>query len=145
MNSHSNARAVAAALVGVMLVGTTAHALADIKNYRFEVVDKAMKVAPDAVITVKLVNTTTGKSVPDAVIFATRLDMEPEGMKDWRPGSSPSPAQSRAFTDSRRRSLWRATGASLWERRSRANKARSTRNSSSKPTNDDRRTATRPA
>ena len=91
MHPYSNARALAAALTGAMLAGTTTHALADIKDYRFEVVDSSMKVAPDAVITVRLVNTKTGKTVPDAVIFATRLDMEPEGMKDMATKLTPVP------------------------------------------------------
>ena len=33
-------------------------------------------------MTVQLVNKKTGKPVPDAVIFATRLDMAPEGMPE---------------------------------------------------------------
>jgi hypothetical protein len=33
-------------------------------------------------VTVRLVNTRTGKPVPDAVIFATRLDMAPDAMQE---------------------------------------------------------------
>jgi hypothetical protein len=33
-------------------------------------------------ITVSLMNGKTGKAVPDAVIFATRLDMTPDGMQE---------------------------------------------------------------
>lgn len=92
MNAYFNARAVTAALIGAVTVATGTQALADIKDYRFEVVDKAMKVAPDAVITVKLVNTKTGKAVPDAVIFATRLDMAPDGMQDMATTIAPVPS-----------------------------------------------------
>ena len=92
MNAYSNARAIAAALTAAVLVGTTTHALADIKDYRFEVVDKSMKVAPDTIITVRLVNTKTGKTVPDAVIFATRLDMAPDGMQDMATKIAPVPS-----------------------------------------------------
>jgi hypothetical protein len=92
MNAYFNARAVTAALIGAVTVATGTQALADIKDYKFEVVDKAMKVAPDAVITVKLVNTKTGKTVPDAVIFATRLDMAPDGMQDMATTIAPVPS-----------------------------------------------------
>ena len=92
MNAYFNARAVTAALIGAVTVATGTQALADLKDYRFEVVDKAMKVAPDAVITVKLVNTKTGKTVPDAVIFATRLDMAPDGMQDMATTIAPVPS-----------------------------------------------------
>jgi hypothetical protein len=77
-----NTRAVIAAVTGLLLVGSTTLVRADIKDYQFQLVDKVVKVGPDSVVTVRLLNTKTGKSVPDAVIFATQLDMAPDGMQE---------------------------------------------------------------
>ncbi len=81
MNASFSARASVAAFAGLVIAGLSTHALADIKDYRFKLVDNAVKVGPDTVITVRLVNAKTGRDVPDAVIFATRLDMAPDGMQ----------------------------------------------------------------
>lgn len=51
----------------------------ELKSYAFELVDTQVKQG-EAVLTVRLVHKPTGKPVPDAVIFARRLDMAPEGM-----------------------------------------------------------------
>lgn len=82
MNAFPHPRAAMVALVGLALAGSATLALADIKDYRFQVVDKTTKVGPNAVIAVRLVDTKTGKTVPDAIIFAMRLDMAPDGMRD---------------------------------------------------------------
>jgi hypothetical protein len=74
---------------------TCSVAHAEIKDYEFQLVDQTVKAGPDRIITVRLVNKTTGKSVPDAVIFATRLDMAPDGMQEMAtkitalPGAEP--------------------------------------------------------
>jgi hypothetical protein len=75
-------RALRAALIGMAVIGSAGIARADIKDYKFELVDQSVKAGPDKVIAVRLMNTKTGKSVPDAVIFATRLDMAPDGMQE---------------------------------------------------------------
>jgi hypothetical protein len=81
--SHFNmGRAVLAVLAVLAVVGTGTVARANIKDYEFQVVDTSIKAGPDRTITVKLVNTSTGKPVADAVIFATRLDMAPDGMAE---------------------------------------------------------------
>ncbi len=54
-------------------------ALADIKDYEFQLVQNEAKKG-EAVVAVRLVNKKTGKAVPDAVIITKRLDMAPEGM-----------------------------------------------------------------
>lgn len=80
---HLNAtRALKAALIGLAIVGSTAIARADIKDYEFQLSDQNVKAAPDQTITLLLVNKATGKTVPGAVIFATRLDMAPDGMQE---------------------------------------------------------------
>jgi hypothetical protein len=43
------------------------------------------------VITVRLVDKTTGKAIPDAVIFATRLDMAPDAMQEMVTKVTPMP------------------------------------------------------
>jgi len=77
------ARAVPAALLGAALSASTMTlpALADIKDYRFELVQQEAKVG-EAVVAVRLVDKRSGKPVPDAVIFAKRLDMAPDSMEE---------------------------------------------------------------
>jgi len=75
-------RALAAALICVAMIGTATIARADVKDFEFQLVDQAVKTGPAAVITVRLLNKKTGKPVPDAVIFASRLDMTPDSMPE---------------------------------------------------------------
>src|SRR5205807_5123824 len=85
------ARGLRAALIGIAMVSSTAIARADIKDYKFELVDQSIQAGPDKVITVRLMNTKTGKPVPDAVIFAVRLDMAPDGMQEMATKIAPMP------------------------------------------------------
>jgi hypothetical protein len=71
-----------ATLIAAAIAGASTAAFADIKDYKFELVDQSVQAGPDKVITVRLMNIKTGKAVPDAVIFATRLDMAPDGMQE---------------------------------------------------------------
>ncbi|MCK1605264.1 FixH family protein [Bradyrhizobium sp. 166] len=95
MKTSTFARAVQAALIAAAVAGTSTIALADINDYKFELVDQSVQAGPDKIITVRLVNTKTGKPVPDAVIFASRLDMAPDGMQEMAtkvtamPGTEP--------------------------------------------------------
>jgi hypothetical protein len=82
MNTNKNTRALAAALIGLALAGNATIAHAEIKDYEFQLVDSIVKTGPDSVLTVRLVNKITSKPVPDAVIFATRLDMAPDSMPE---------------------------------------------------------------
>ena len=82
MKTSRYSRAFQAAFIGIAMTGSVTIARADIKDYEFQLVDQAIKAGPDKTITVRLVNKTTGKPVPDAVIFATRLDMAPDGMQE---------------------------------------------------------------
>jgi hypothetical protein len=88
-------RGLWAALIGVAMTGAVTVASADVQNYEFKLVEPTIKVGPDKTISVKLVDKTTGKPVPDAVIFATRLDMAPDGMQEMAtkvtamPGTEP--------------------------------------------------------
>jgi hypothetical protein len=95
MKPFQLSRAFQAALIGVAVIGSTLSALADIGDYEFKLVEPTVAVGKDKIVTVQLVNKKTGKPVPDAVIFATRLDMGPEGMQEMatrivrEPGGEP--------------------------------------------------------
>ena len=95
MNRINFTRALRAALLGITLIATAGIARADIKDFEFKLAEPTVAVGKDKVVTVQLVNKKTGKPVPDAVIFATRLDMAPEGMPEMatkivrEPGGEP--------------------------------------------------------
>jgi hypothetical protein len=95
MKKLNISRARGAALIGVAAIGSSGIARADIKDYEFRLVEPTVAVGKDKIVTVQLVNKKTGKPVPDAVIFATRLDMAPEGMPEMatriarEPGGEP--------------------------------------------------------
>jgi len=95
MKKLTIARALRVALLALAAAGTAGVARADIKDYEFKLVEPTVAVGKDKIVTVRLVNKTTGKPVPDAVIFATRLDMAPEGMAEMatkivaEPGGEP--------------------------------------------------------
>jgi hypothetical protein len=91
MKSLDISRALAAALITVAISGTANVALADIKDYEFQLVDQTVQAGPDKIITVRLMNKKTGKPVPDAVIFATRLDMAPDAMQEMATKVTPMP------------------------------------------------------
>ena len=82
MKTSRYSRAFQAAFIGIAMTGSVTIARADIKDYEFKLVEPTVQAGPDKTITVRLVNKTTGKPVPGAVIFATRLDMAPDGMQE---------------------------------------------------------------
>ena len=85
MKTLNFVRAMAAALIVAACGGSGTAALADVR-------EQMVKAGPDRVIMVRLVNTRTGKPVPDAVIFATRLDMAPDAMQEMATRVTPVPA-----------------------------------------------------
>jgi hypothetical protein len=95
MNSTIFARALGAALVAIAVSGPIGTAKADIKDYEFRLTAPTISAGKDRLVTVQLINKTTGKPVPDAVIFAVRLDMAPDGMPEMstkivrEPGGDP--------------------------------------------------------
>ena len=91
MKSSNYARAFQAALIGVAMTSSVTVARADIKDYEFQLIDQTVKKG-DAVISVRLVHKPDGKPVPDAVIFATRLDMAPDGMQEMATKIAPMPS-----------------------------------------------------
>ncbi|MEW6451356.1 MAG: FixH family protein [Pseudomonadota bacterium] len=76
-------------LTGFSLV-LSASAWADINAFEFRLVEADVKTG-EAVVAVRVVNKSTGQAVPDAVIFARRLDMEPEAMREMTAELEPLP------------------------------------------------------
>ena len=52
-----------------------------------------MKKGDDVIVAIRLTNKATGKPVPDAVIFKTRVDMAPDNMAEMESPVAPLPAQ----------------------------------------------------
>lgn len=65
---------------------------AELKDYEFQLAKPEIKQGDDAVVAVRLVHKPTGRPVPDAVIFARRLDMAPDGMPTMTSPVEPVPA-----------------------------------------------------
>ncbi|MCP3389336.1 FixH family protein [Bradyrhizobium sp. CCGB12] len=92
MTTTKLARAAMAALIGTALTGA-AHA--EIKNYEFQLIQPTVKAGADRIVTVRLFDKSSGKAISDAVIFASRLDMAPDGMQEMTtkvtamPGTDP--------------------------------------------------------
>jgi len=63
---------------------------ADVKDYEFQLVSQEVKKG-DAVIAVKLVHKPSGRAIPDAVIFAKRIDMGPDNMASMAAPLQPVP------------------------------------------------------
>jgi hypothetical protein len=56
-------------------------AFADVKDYEFQLVQSEARKG-ESIIAVRLLNKKTGKTVPDAIIIAKRIDMAPDGMAE---------------------------------------------------------------
>lgn len=80
MTAFQMKRAATAALAAALSVAALSAAQAEIADYAFELVQTDVKQGDGAVVAVRLVNKRSGKAVPDAVIFTTRIDMAPDGM-----------------------------------------------------------------
>ena len=62
-------------------------------DYTFEPVNPEMKKGDDVTLAIRLTNKQTGKPVPDAVIFKTRVDMAPDRMAEMESPVSPLPSK----------------------------------------------------
>lgn len=69
-----------AATACLLSVAAFSPAHADIRDYEFQLVQSDVSQSDNALIAVRLVDKRSGELVPDAVIFATRIDMAPDGM-----------------------------------------------------------------
>src|SRR6476659_8745673 len=72
---------VAAGVIATLLLASASPLFAGVQDYEFQLVQNEAKKG-DAIIAVRLIDKRTGKGVPDAVIAAKRIDMEPDGMAD---------------------------------------------------------------
>jgi hypothetical protein len=73
--------ALRAAVFGVAsLMIMAGSVLAGTKDYEFQLLDREVRQGT-TVISVKLMHKPSGRAVPDAVIFAKRIDMGPDGME----------------------------------------------------------------
>ena len=80
MSVFNTRRAVAAALTATLFGAASSAAYAEIRDYEFRLVKSEMKKGA-AEVAVRLVNKKSGKPVANAVIFAKRIDMAPDGME----------------------------------------------------------------
>jgi hypothetical protein len=68
-------------LAGILVAGFATVSFAASQDYEFQPVSTDVKQGQGSLVLVRLVDKRTGKLVPDAVIFTTRMDMAPEGME----------------------------------------------------------------
>lgn len=73
-------RAAFAAIASVLWMMFANPIMADITDYEFKLEQQEVKKGEGVTIAVRLVDKRSGKAVPDAVIFARRIDMAPDGM-----------------------------------------------------------------
>ena len=81
-----------AALAAIVSLAASA-AMAGAGDYTFEPIKAEMKKGDDVTLAVRLINKQTGKQVPDAVIFKTRVDMAPDGMAEMESAVAPLPSK----------------------------------------------------
>lgn len=67
-------------------------AMADATDYRFEVLQQTVKKDQTIAIDVRLVHAPTGKAIDNAVVFQSRLDMAPDGMREMTAKVAPQPS-----------------------------------------------------
>jgi len=73
---------IAAIMVATFAVfAFVSNAYANIADYEFQLVSQTVTRTDIAVIAVRIVHRKTLEPVNDAIVFATRLDMEPDGME----------------------------------------------------------------
>jgi hypothetical protein len=87
---HSKTLLAAATSAILSIAGAAAFAGAD--DYVFEPLQAELTKGDDVTVAVRLLHKPTGEAVADAVIFRTRIDMEPEGMAEMVSPVTPLPA-----------------------------------------------------
>jgi hypothetical protein len=76
----SNKHLGLALAAGLVTASLAIPAYADVKDFEFQLVQSEVKQGDGAIVAVTLVNKRTKQPVPNAVIFAQRIDMAPDGM-----------------------------------------------------------------
>jgi hypothetical protein len=82
MRTRGKHGAAVVVLCGLLWGVCASAARADVKDYEFQLVQSEMKKGDGVIVVVRLVNKKSGKPVPDAVIFAKRIDMAPDAMQE---------------------------------------------------------------
>ncbi len=80
-----------AMLAAAIAIAPMAGALAAAADYEFRLVTSEVKQGDAVELAVRLVHRPTGRAAPDAVIYATRLDMSPDGMATMTMPLTPVP------------------------------------------------------
>ncbi len=103
-------RQAARALLASGLLSATTSAFADIRDYEFKLVKEQIRKG-QTVVDVRLLHKPDERPVPDAVIFALRLDMAPDDMEQMtsaiEPVKSPEPGVYRFKVDLTDEGRWR--------------------------------------
>ncbi len=98
------------ALVALAILGPAPLVRANINDYEFQLVEAQFKTG-QAIVSIRLVHKPDDKPTPDAVIFATRLDMAPDGMESMtsmiEPAQSSEPGVYRFKVDLTDAGTWR--------------------------------------
>ncbi len=77
-----NWKPICAALSALASLSAYSHAtLAAPEDYEFRLVNEEIAEGDGAIVAVTLVDRRSGSVVQDAVVFSTRMDMEPDGME----------------------------------------------------------------
>ena len=84
--------ALRAGLLGLALSTGAASVFAGAADYEFQPLKVDVKNGPGSTLAVRLVHKPTGKPVPDAVLFRTRLDMAPDSMAEMTAKHAAMPA-----------------------------------------------------
>ena len=87
-----NGAAIAAA-IGFACTTAALPARAEIGNYEFKLVQTEVNKGDSAIVAVRLIDKRSGKAVPNAVIFAKRVDMAPDGMAEMTEPIEQMPSQ----------------------------------------------------
>jgi len=82
-----------AAALTVAIAFVNQAAMAGAGDYTFDPITTELKKGDDVTVAVRLTDKRTGKPVPDAVIFKTRVDMAPDGMAEMESAVTPLPSK----------------------------------------------------
>ena len=93
MNFLKVKQAALAASIGLACTAAALPARAEIGNYEFKLVQTEIKKGDSAIVAVRLIDKRSGKAVPNAVIFAKRVDMAPDGMAEMTEPIEQLPSQ----------------------------------------------------
>ena len=87
------AKFIGAAALTIAIAFVNYAAMAGAGDYAFDPLAPEMKKGDDVTVALRLTDKRTGKPVPDAVIFKTRVDMAPDGMAEMESAVTPLPSK----------------------------------------------------